>query len=120
MVPRTHRSPLRKTDKAQRVPRCRDYKLSLEVQTLATVELETLATEEGQTPAAVDAQAQALVSKKEPISQSLGEIVGRYGGPAYMLLLFRTAELEGPAGIGAIHGLGYLGDVRAVQRLGSQ
>jgi hypothetical protein len=65
----------------------------------------------------VDAQAQALVSKKEPISQSLGEIVGRYGGPAYMLLLFRTAELEGPAGIGAIHGLGYLGDVRAVQRL---
>jgi HEAT repeat protein len=65
----------------------------------------------------VDAQAQALASRKEPISQSLGEIVGRYGGPAYMLLLFRTAELDGPAGIGAIHGLGYLGEARAVQRL---
>jgi HEAT repeat protein len=65
----------------------------------------------------VDAQAQALASRKEAISQSLGEIVGRYGGPAYMLLLFRTAELDGPAGIGAIHGLGYLGEVRAVQRL---
>ena len=65
----------------------------------------------------VDAQAQALASRKESISRSLGEIVGRYGGPSYMLLLFRTAELEGPAGIGAIHGLGYLGEARAVQRL---
>jgi HEAT repeat protein len=65
----------------------------------------------------VDAQAQALASRKGPISQSLGEIVGRYGGPSYLLLLFRTAEIEGPAGNGAIHGMGYLGEIRSVQRL---
>ena len=65
----------------------------------------------------VDAQAQALAARTEPISQSLGEIVGRYGGPSYLLLLFRIAEMEGPAGIGAIHGLGYLGEARAVPRL---
>ena len=28
----------------------------------------------------------------------------------YLLLLFRSAELEGPAGLGALQGLGYLGD----------
>ena len=62
-------------------------------------------------------QAQALAARTEPISQSLGEIVGRYGGPSYLLLLFRIAEMDGPAGIGAIHGLGYLGEARAVPRL---
>jgi tetratricopeptide (TPR) repeat protein len=65
----------------------------------------------------VDYQAQALASQRPGISRSLGEIVGRYGGPNYLLLLFRAAELEGPAGLGALQGLGYLGESKAVERL---
>ncbi|RME25808.1 MAG: tetratricopeptide repeat protein, partial [Deltaproteobacteria bacterium] len=51
------------------------------------------------------------------LSRSMGEIVGRYGGPSYLLLLMRLAESEGSAGLGALQGLGYLGDPRAVPRL---
>jgi tetratricopeptide (TPR) repeat protein/HEAT repeat protein len=65
----------------------------------------------------VDYQAQSLADQRPGMSRSLGEIVGRYGGPNYLLLLFRSAELEGPAGLGALQGLGYLGDPRAVTRL---
>jgi|GEM_PF-1036291 len=65
----------------------------------------------------VDMQAQFLAERRPSNGRSLGEIVGRYGGPAYLLLLYRTAELEGPAGFGALQGLGYLGDPRAVPRL---
>jgi len=65
----------------------------------------------------VDYQAQSLASQRPGMTRSLGEIVGRYGGPSYLLLLFRSAELEGPAGLGALQGLGYLGDPRAVTRL---
>ena len=65
----------------------------------------------------VDYQAQSLAAQRPGMSRSLGEIVGRYGGPNYLLLLFRSAELEGPAGLGALQGLGYLGDPRAIPRL---
>jgi tetratricopeptide (TPR) repeat protein len=65
----------------------------------------------------VDYQAQSLAAQRPGMSRSLGEIVGRYGGPNYLLLLFRSADLEGPAGLGALQGLGYLGDPRAVTRL---
>lgn len=65
----------------------------------------------------VDHHAQALAAQQPNLSRSPGEIVGRYGGPSYLLLLMRTAELDGPAGIGAIQGLGFLGDPRAVPRL---
>jgi len=65
----------------------------------------------------VDYQAQSLAAQRPGMSRSLGEIVGRYGGPNYLLLLFRSAELDGPAGLGALQGLGYLGDPRAVSRL---
>ena len=65
----------------------------------------------------VDFQAQSLAAQRPNMSRSLGEIVGRYGGPNYLLLLFRSAELEGAAGLGALQGLGYLGDPRAVSRL---
>ena len=65
----------------------------------------------------VDFQAQSLAAQRPGMGRSLGEIVGRYGGPNYLLLLFRSAELEGPAGLGALQGLGYLGDPRAVGRL---
>jgi tetratricopeptide (TPR) repeat protein/HEAT repeat protein len=65
----------------------------------------------------VDFQAQSLAAQRPGMTRSLGEIVGRYGGPNYLLLLFRSADLEGPAGLGALQGLGYLGDPRAVNRL---
>ena len=65
----------------------------------------------------VDYQAQSLAAQRPGMGRSLGEIVGRYGGPNYLLLLFRSADLEGPAGLGALQGLGYLGDPRAVSRL---
>ncbi len=65
----------------------------------------------------LDDQAQALATQRGGSSRSLGEIVGRYGGPNYLLLMMRTAEVEGPAGLGAISGLGYLGAPRVVDRL---
>lgn len=66
----------------------------------------------------VDAQAQALANPAgRDGSRSRGELVGRYGGPSYLLLLYRAIEVEGPTGIGALQGLGYLGDPRAVERL---
>ena len=66
----------------------------------------------------VDAQAQALAHPRgRDGSRSRGELVGRYGGPSYLLLLYRALEAEGQTGIGAIQGLGYLGDPRAVERL---
>jgi len=65
----------------------------------------------------VDARAQALARRRPDAPRSLGEIVGRYGGPNYLLLLYRAVDADGPSGMGAIHGLGYLGDPRAVNKL---
>lgn len=65
----------------------------------------------------IDDQAQALASQRPGASRSVGEIVGRYGGPTYLLLLIRTAEQEGSASLGALQGLGYLGDPRVIERL---
>jgi len=65
----------------------------------------------------VDAQAQALTARKPSMPAAIGEIVGRYGGPNYLLLLFRSAAQEGAAAVGALMGMGYLGDPRAVPKL---
>ncbi|MEC7949501.1 MAG: HEAT repeat domain-containing protein [Myxococcota bacterium] len=65
----------------------------------------------------VDAQAQTLTARKPNTPAAIGEIVGRYGGPNYLLLLFRSAALEGAPAVGAMMGMGYLGDPRAVPRL---
>lgn len=65
----------------------------------------------------VDYFAQALARNERWLTQSPGEIVGRHGGPAYYLLLMRTAEQEGASGVGSLAGLGLLGSVRAVPRL---
>ena len=65
----------------------------------------------------LDDLAQALAAQRAHPSRSHGEIVGRYGGTGYLLLLIRTSEQEGAAGLGALQGLGYLGDPRVVERL---
>lgn len=51
------------------------------------------------------------------LTRSAGELLGRYGGPSWYLVLLRGTEAEGPAGLGALQGLGYLGEPRAIQRL---
>ena len=64
----------------------------------------------------VDFHGQALSSGRE-LGSPPGEIVGRYGGPSYLLLLMGSAAGEGPRARAALQGLGYIGDVRAVPRL---
>ena len=72
----------------------------------------------GQALALVSTEGGTVDVKGGPgLRRSMGELVGRYGGPAYLLLLLRVAESEGSAALGALQGLGYLGDPRAVTRL---
>jgi len=64
----------------------------------------------------VDFFGQALAAGGE-LAGPPGEIVGRYGGPAYLLLLMNTATESSTRALAAIQGLGFLGDPRAVSRL---
>jgi tetratricopeptide (TPR) repeat protein len=64
----------------------------------------------------VDFHAQSLAAGAE-LESYPGEVVGRYGGPSYLLLLRSTADGEGPKALGALQGLGYLGDTRGVTSL---
>ena len=64
----------------------------------------------------VDYHAQCLAAGTE-LDAAPGEIVGRYGGPSYLLLLRGTAEGQGAKALGALQGLGYLGDPRGVPSL---
>ena len=65
----------------------------------------------------LDEQAQAMAKPSKLSSKTLGEIVGRYGGSSYLLLLLRALDFEGVQALGACIGLGYLGDPRVVPRL---
>lgn len=65
----------------------------------------------------VDFHGAALVEQRNDLSGSPGEIVGRYGGPDHLLLLIRAIEGDGPRALGALQGLGLLGDPRAVRAL---
>src|SRR5690606_26970586 len=51
------------------------------------------------------------------LSGSPGEIVGRYGGSSFLLLLVNAARGTDPAALGALQGLGLMGDPRAVSTL---
>ncbi len=64
----------------------------------------------------VDFHGQAL-ARRQFLQRPAGEIVGRFGGPNYLLLLLSLLDREGVAGIGAMQGLGLMGNVRAVPRL---
>lgn len=64
----------------------------------------------------VDFHGQAL-ARRQFLQRPAGEIVGRFGGPNYLLLLLSLLDREGIAGIGAMQGLGLMGSVRAVPRL---
>jgi HEAT repeat protein len=65
----------------------------------------------------LDFQGRALVERRTDPSSLPGEIVGRYGGPDHLLLLIGAADGEGPTAIGALQGLGLLGDARAIPTL---
>jgi HEAT repeat protein/thioredoxin-like negative regulator of GroEL len=65
----------------------------------------------------VDFHGRALVERRGELAGSPGEIVGRYGGPDHLLLLIRGAEGDSERALGALQGLGLLGDVRGAATL---
>ncbi len=66
----------------------------------------------------VDFHARALAQDDVRVVGQPGEIVGRYGGPDYLLVLTALAGgSDDPAAFTAIHGLGLLGDIRAIPHL---
>lgn len=65
----------------------------------------------------VDFHGKALVDRRGDPSSLPGEIVGRYGGPDHLLLLVGACDGEGPVALGALQGLGLLGDSRAIPTL---
>lgn len=68
-------------------------------------------------PQGVHFHREALVQRRTDLSGHPGEIVGRYGGPENYLLLRGAASGTGEMALGAIQGLGLLGDPRAVPDL---
>jgi len=65
----------------------------------------------------VDFHGRALLQQRTDLSGSPGEIVGRYGGPDHLLLLMKAAGGEDDAALGALQGLGLMGDARGVPAL---
>ena len=65
----------------------------------------------------VDFHGRALTRPRSELLGSPGEIVGRYGGPDHLLLLMRAAGGEDERALGALQGLGLLGDPRGVPAL---
>jgi tetratricopeptide (TPR) repeat protein/HEAT repeat protein len=68
-------------------------------------------------PQGVHFHREALVQRRTDLSGHPGEIVGRYGGPENYLLLRSAAAGTGEMALGAIQGLGLLGDPRGVADL---
>lgn len=62
----------------------------------------------------IDFHGRALSGDRKDLSGSPGEIVGRYGGPSYLLLLRNVAQANDASALGALQGLGLMGDPRAV------
>ena len=62
----------------------------------------------------IDFHARALTENRRGLTGCPGEIVGRYGGPSHLLLLRNAATGSDDGSLGAILGLGLLGDPRAI------
>jgi len=62
----------------------------------------------------IDFHARALTENRRGLTGSPGEIVGRYGGPSHLLLLRNSATGADEGSLGALLGLGLLGDPRAI------
>ncbi|MCO4743883.1 MAG: HEAT repeat domain-containing protein [Proteobacteria bacterium] len=62
----------------------------------------------------VDFHGRAMAEGRRDLSGSPGEIVGRYGGPSHLPLLLAAADGDDERALGAIQGLGLLGDPRGI------
>ncbi len=66
----------------------------------------------------IDFHARALSQQRKDLSGHPGEIVGRYGGPSHLIVLSTAARShEHEVALGALQGLGLLGDARGVDVL---
>lgn len=66
----------------------------------------------------VDFHARALTAQRRDLQGQPGEIVGRYGGPEHILVLYNAAQDEDEdVATGALHGVGLLGDPRGIEVL---
>lgn len=65
----------------------------------------------------IDFHGTALVQGRKDLSGSPGEIVGRYGGPTFLPLLRGAALDDDARALGALQGLGLMGDPRALATL---
>lgn len=66
----------------------------------------------------IDFHARALHDQRRDLSGHPGEIVGRYGGPSHLLVLSTVARSDDEEmAVGALQGLGLMGDPRAVDVL---
>jgi HEAT repeat protein len=61
----------------------------------------------------IDFHARALAEGSE-LSGHPGELIGRYGGPAHLLLLLHAADGASARAMDALQGLGLMGDPRGV------
>ncbi len=62
----------------------------------------------------LSAQAERLSRDRTESGRAAGELIGRYGGPSHLLMLYRASERTDDVGLGALQGLGFLGDPRVV------
>jgi len=65
----------------------------------------------------IDFHGRALVEHRTDLSGHPGEIVGRYGGPDHLILLQNAADGTDDMALGALQGLGLMGDPRGVPTL---
>jgi HEAT repeat protein len=65
----------------------------------------------------IDFHGRALAEGRGDLAGSPGEIVGRYGGSSHLLLLVNAADGSDDRALGALQGLGLMGDPRAIPAL---
>lgn len=65
----------------------------------------------------IDFHGRALQEARTDLLGHPGELVGRYGGPEYLLLLLNNADGTTERALGALQGIGLLGDPRGVPKL---
>lgn len=65
----------------------------------------------------IDFHGRALHDRRADLHGHPGELVGRYGGPEHLLLLIASSDGDDDRALGALQGLGLVGDARGVPPL---
>ena len=65
----------------------------------------------------LDTIAQMIDTKQNLLTRLFGEMVGRFGDSSYFMMLQKASSQEGITGVGALVGLGYMGNPRAIPML---